>query len=391
MTRTRRALATAALAAASVVLMCSQASASLLSIKDAKSFLISQVDAYAGPLGPYYQGVWSSQSNDCWTCNDGGPASAAATAYVLSGRTQPLLLAEAERTIDRAIIDWQRPSGAFVGPAAMSSTPDIDTMFFGVEEGNAYLELAPSLDSARRARWRASLGAAARFLIHNGNLRWYTNGNINLGNAELLYLAWRATGNPTLERAYNQAWNFALHPPRDKWPGRGLVLVRAPRRADGSDGKGYLTETGAGGTGFDAEYTSLQLDIACRLYLLSGSRQALRLANLEVNMLLPRITSDWLLNTSDGTRHTEPNRKVSLITSAFAVLGLAGGRADLARSALPQLGAIASAYEQRGNAYGDVFRRGLGNDIAVIALAANLRHPVGWALDTPGSGSLASS
>jgi hypothetical protein len=377
--RCLRALAIAALTALATLLGAGTANASLTTVPQSEDFLTYVVDAYAGPWGSYTGGVWNSQDTSCWTCNNGGPATAAATAYVLSGDSQPTLLGEAEGTIDTAIANWQRADGAFVGPTGSSPSPDIDTMFFGVEEGNTYLELLPVLDAARKARWQASLAAAADYLIHNGNLNWYTNGNINLGNAELFYLAWRATGDERFDTAYQQAWNFALYPPQSSWPGRGLVIVNQPTRADGSDGSGYLTETGPGGTGFDAEYTSMQLDIACRLYLLSGDPAALRLANLEINMLLPRIDSNFLLDTSGGTRHTQPNRKVSLITSAYAVLGLDGGRSDLAPLALAQLNAIASAYIQPWNYYGAVLRRGLGNDISVIALASNLAQPVGWA------------
>jgi hypothetical protein len=48
------------------------------------------------------------------------------------------------------------------------------------------------------------------------------------------------------------------------------------------------------------------------------------------------------------------------MTSAFAVLGLRGGRTSPIHSIVPQLKAIEAAY-----------RRALGNDIAVIALASS--------------------
>ncbi len=224
------------------------------------TFLTSEVDAYAGPLGPYQDGIWPSPGGDCWACDNGGPATAAATVYMLTGQSQPQLLREAEGTFDTAIATRQRPDGIFVPPAGDSQPAGIATIFFAVELGNTYLELSPVLGPARRTRWRSSLAAAAYYLIDNGNLSWYTNGNINLDEIELMYLAWRATGDPALHAAYDEAWSFTLHPPQDTWPGCGLVTLRAPRQVDGSDGAGYLTETGAGGTGFDPEYSSLQLD-----------------------------------------------------------------------------------------------------------------------------------
>jgi hypothetical protein len=372
--RAVRLLAIAALAAAASGAHASTASALGTSpAREALGLLASRMAAYAGPLGPYHNGIWQSPNTICWTCNQGGPASAAATVYKLTGRSRPDLLRKSERTIDIAISAHQRAGGVFRPPPGDTQSPDIATMFFGVEEGNTYMALSRVLDPARRARWRSSLAAAASYLIRNGNVTWYANGNINLGNIELLYLAWRATGNATFHAAYERAWSFALSPPQNRWPGCGLVVVTAPRRADGSDGAGYLAETGARGTGFDAEYSSLQLDVASRLYLLSGDPRALRLANLLVNMLLPRVDSNWMLNTSGGTRHTEPDRKVPLITSAFAVLGLHGGRSDLGPFILPQLKAIEAAYAQTVNDYGEVYRRALGNDIAVIALASNPR------------------
>ncbi len=334
------------------------------------ALLTSQVSAYAGALGPYKDGTWTTSNTLCWACNQGGPATAAATLYMLTGKTQPNLLREAEGTVDSAIATHQRPDGAFAGPPGDPQSPEVATMFFGVEEGNIYLELSPVLDRVRRARWQASIAAAASYLIGHGNLTWYTSGNINLGNAELFYLAGKATGSAAFVRAYRQALSFAISPPQRRWSGRGLVIVRQPTRADGSDGTGYLTETGAGGTGYDAEYTQLQLDVAGRLYLLSGDPQVLRLSNLLVNMLLPRISSSFMLNTGGGTRHTEARREVPLITSAFAVLGLHGGRADLVPLILPALAALQRTYADPINDYGEVYRRALGSDVSVIALAA---------------------
>lgn len=358
-----------------------------LSAAGSLKLLSRMVSAYAGRLGPYRRGIWRTPSTICWACNQGGPATSAATLYMLTGRSRPNLLAEAEGTIDTAIRTRQLADGAFVQPRGGTESPDVATMFFGEEEGNTYLELAPVLGPARRARWQASLAAAAWFLIHNGNLNWYTSGNINLGNAELFYLAWRATGNPAFDLAFEQAWGFALGPPQARWPGRGLIIVKAPKRADGSDGAGYLTETGAGGTGYDTEYTELQLDVASRLYLLSGDPRVLRLANLLVNTLLRRISSRFTLNTSGGTRHTKPNRVVPVITSSFAVLALDGGRSDLLRDVIPQLHEVEAAYREPSNDYGAVYRRALGNDVSVIALATHLARPVGWGVSrAPWSG-----
>ena len=142
-------------------------------------------------------------------------------------------------------------------------------MFFGLEFGTTYHLLASDLDPATRTSWQASLTAAANYLINSGDTTWYANGNINLGYTEFLYLVWQATGNTTYEQAYNASWNFTMNPPKNRFPGSGLVITQQPTQADGSDGMAYLTEAGVGGNGFDPDYTQTQLDTACRLYLLS--------------------------------------------------------------------------------------------------------------------------
>ncbi len=184
-------------------------------------FLNSELQAYATTLGPFQNGVWISPDNTCWACNNGGPATAAATTYELDGRNQPQLLSEAEQTINTAIATRQNAAGSFSGPAGDTQSAGVATMFFGLEFGTTYHLLAPDLDAATRARWQASLAAAANYLITSGNTTWYVNGNINLGYTEFLYLVWQATGNTTFEQAFNASWNFTMSPPQNRFPGSG--------------------------------------------------------------------------------------------------------------------------------------------------------------------------
>jgi hypothetical protein len=343
------------------------------------ALLDAQVTAAAtksSPGDPTYfdSGEWLNSTTTCWSCSNGGLATASATLWRATGGTRNDLLQKATETIDTAIAARQGPDGAFSPPpgSADGQPPGIATMFFGVEMGTALIELSPALDPARRAAWTDSLARAADYVVNGGFSTWYANGNLNLGDVELLYLAWQATGASRFQAAYETAWRFVLDPPQDKFPGDGLRIVTEPSRPDGSDGAGYLAENGPGGVGFDAEYSGLQLDVASRLYLLSGDPRALRLANLLVNMLLPRVDSDWLLNTSGGTRHTEPDRKVPFLTSALAVLGWGAGRGDLAGFVTAHLAATTTQYGFSWNQTNDVFRRALGNDISVIAMAAGL-------------------
>jgi hypothetical protein len=229
----------------------------------------------SGPNDPMYfsRGRWLSEDDAYWPAMT-SPATAAAVLY---RHTHARWLAHvAISTINHAIVRYQRSNGSFSG----TSSSDIATMLFSSQLARAYLALGVALPDRTRARWRAVLRDGATYLIRNGNLSWYTNGNIVLGNAEVMALTFQVTGDPRFRAAYEHAFNFAVDPAGARWKGFGLHLTRAPTRVDGSDGAGYLTERADGGTpGFDPEYTELQLDIASRLYLLTRDAKALRLAH----------------------------------------------------------------------------------------------------------------
>jgi hypothetical protein len=358
---------------------CAPASADPTADRQTVGLLDDQVTAAAvrsSPDDPMYfdSGVWVNSTTTCWSCSNGGLATAAATLWRATGGTRPDLLSEAVQTIDTAIATRQNRDGSFSPPpgSADGQSPPVATMFFGVEMGATLDALSAALDPARRDRWADSLARAADYLINSGNTIWYANGNINVGYTELLYMAARATGNPRFRDAYESSLAFVQAPPQDRFPGDGLQVARQPSNPDGSDGAGYLAENGPGGAGFDPEYTELQLDAACRLYVLSGDTRVLRLANLLANMLMTRVGPGWMLDTSGGTRHTEANRQVPFLTSALAVLGWRAGRGDLAGQVSAQLASTARQYALPLNQSNDVFRRALGNDISVIALAAGL-------------------
>ena len=102
-------------------------------------------------------------------------------------------------------------------------------MTFASELGRSYLALGSALAPAARAEWRGALRRAADFLIANGNLTWYTNGNIVLGNVEIMALAYRVTGQLRYHAAYLRAFAFAISPPQPTaGPRYGLHLHREP-------------------------------------------------------------------------------------------------------------------------------------------------------------------
>ena len=240
----------------------------------------------SGPSDDQYHsnGRWFSGDDSYWPTTI-GPATAAAVLY---RQTRAPWLAEVSKaTINRAIATYRQADGSF---GETSKGNDIETMTFASELGRSYLALGEALKPAKRAEWRDALRGAADFLIANGNLAWYTNGNIVLGNAEIMALAYRVTGQARYRSAYLRAFEFAIAPPQDRWPGYGLHLTKAPTRADGADGAGYLAEASSPGAepGFDPEYTQLQLDIASRIHLLMRDERSLRLTNELTNALLPR-------------------------------------------------------------------------------------------------------
>ncbi len=316
----------------------------------------------------YAHGRWHSGDATYWPAQT-GPATAAAVLYRVNHDRRLAKLSMA--TIDRAIAAYQQPNGAYGGTPGL----DIATMIFASQLGRAYIALGAALPPSKRLRWSASLRRAADFLITNGNLAWYTNGNIVLGNAEVMALAYRVTRDTRFRDAYTTAITFAISPPQGRWPGFGLHLTKTPLRADGADGAGYLSEGGPDAVpGFDVEYTEAQLDIAARLYLLVHDRQTLRLANELANTVLARVDrKTWLLDTSGGSRHPEMGRKVPFTSAALTVLAWQGGRRDLARYADAQLAFVDRTYRSVLSASINNYYRGLGDELPPI-LQATFDH-----------------
>jgi hypothetical protein len=291
----------------------------------------------------------------------------------VQGGADPGLLLLATSTFDRAISTHRNPDGSFGDP---TGSPDIETMVFGRQLGYAYLELGSALGADRIARWRASHAGAANFLIRNGNVRWYTNGNINIGNTEFFYLAWRATRARRYLAAYERAFRFTLHPPSQRWPGFGLRILAPPTAPGDADGAGYLAESGGGPPGFDADYGQVQLDAASRLYLWSADPRALQLANLLLNVLRGRVDGSWNLDTSGGTRHPQPGRRVPFTTPALAVLAWSGERPALRQALQRQFVWINRVYRGSLTYSNPNFYLGLGGQVAAILDAAARRPPV---------------
>ncbi len=312
----------------------------------------------------YANGVWHSKDTACWFCAD-GPGTLAATLWRVDGRDDPALFQQAVETFDRTIAAEQNANGSF-GDARLP-----DTQFFANELGTTYLLLGKRLGPQHRTAWRAAIAGAADYLIAHGDLTWEANGNINLGNTEVEWLAWAITGEQRFHDAYELAWRYTIHPPQTgRWRGYGLHITSTTAGPTGHADAGYLAESGGKGPGFDPDYTMLQLSVASRAYLLSHDPRFRGLVDLLWNQLSPLVSRpSWHLNASNGTRRSQI---VPLTTPALAVLATDGGAGTLLRTLDAQTAAamyptyLQNARQNWGNAG---IYRGYGNELGVALLA----------------------
>ena len=273
--------------------------------------------------------VWHDGTPDCFRCAF-GPAVLSAQ-YAVSGASfDEAAMKVAVDTIDLGIADHQRPDGAFIPAATNEGGPDIQTLLFANVVAEVYLILGPHLDADHQKRWASSLKRSATWLIRNGNLTWYTNGNLNLALTMNMDLTYKITGSWRFKQAAKKSLAFTLHPPQRRWPGFGLQYSKAPSKADGSDGAAYLAESGGEDPGYDPAYSLFQSNLAAFWYLLTGDKAAERLTNLLYNQMLPRVRkSDWTIDVSGGTRRAAPGVRYRFGTSALVILALKGGRTEL--------------------------------------------------------------
>jgi hypothetical protein len=151
------------------------------------------------------------------------------------------------------------------------------TAFFGVELGVTYLELQDILDPSTRAAWA------------NSHQRQREPAPV-----QDMWLAWRITGAQRFADAYESPWSFTVAAPQLRWAGFGLQV---------SGDSGSLAESTASDTpGFGPWYTTVQLDTATELWILTHDDRYLRLMNLEVNAELPLIDADWMLDATTAAR-----------------------------------------------------------------------------------------
>jgi hypothetical protein len=307
------------------------------------------IQSYMGKTGTnpprhYSDGQWFAEGGiECWFC------------YAAAGTAAGVLYDEgvggseykqvAIETTNATIADHQVASGVFEGGAGPAA---INTAFYSVQLGLNYIELQDVLTPSTKSAWSASLAAAAHYLVESGQTTWYINGNINLRMAEVMWLAWKITGDHYFDEQYEAEWAFTIAPPQKRWTGYGLQESVVATDPDGANGAGYLAESDGEAPGFDPEYTMLQLDTATQMYVLSREARWLRLVNLMYDQLIPLVEvtspprSAWDLNATGGTRK---NEDIPFTTPALYLLVAEGVRPELESGLVAQFTSIENEFQ----------------------------------------------
>lgn len=288
-------------------------------------------------------GQWIVPGSVLPAYTQGGPGTGAAAVWRTFGEDRHRQMAL--QSIGWMLTTYQGKDGSIID--------GITTMMFCQELGATYLLLedAPHFQAEQADWWRLALTKAADYLISAGHVVWYANGNINCGYTLVLYLAARITGLSRFRDAYRASLLFTQYPKAPKWQAEGLMV------SDTAMPAGYFTEN----SGYDTEYSSVQLDVLARLYVLSGDADVLRLVTLLTNQILPRVDrATWQLDTSGGTRHPQSPRSVPWLSPALTVLS--DSAADT------QWPAVEATFRVAFNQANPNFYRGLGCQLAVIAL-----------------------
>jgi hypothetical protein len=336
----------------------------------------------------YEDGIWHSNFLDKggWLYQAGPAGLAAALWKYRQGHLDQLDPATREhqawlrdvclRTFDRALREHQLPNGDL-------SDCEGHRDFFTIDMLCAYLTFKDTMDAEMRQRWLAATKLQVDFMIARGDLPnsrlpgwkatdgWYVNGNVELCEAAWIYLVWQATGEARYEDLYEVQLKHTLRPSQERWKGYGLYYMKEGIAADGSDSSGFICEAEQT-PGFDYEYGMLQVSTAARLYTRTQDPRLLRLSNVLLNALLPRVDQQtMILDATYGSRH-------SVITNfsscAPAIVVWLGGRADLAPMLEGQfkkgIKPILAEYAINGGAPG--IYRSYGFDLAALIEAITI-------------------
>jgi hypothetical protein len=228
-----------------------------------------------------------------------------------------------------AAVNWN----LVTGKGAQTSSYGVSDDFFISQFGQILWLLAPYMDKAKVAKWKASFLAMVNWWIGpSSQMTSYTNPNRNLSPLLAIWIAYKISGDPGYLEAFEQQWAFVTTPPtlpspsttiasrypnywallQKQWgasvsltqynsypttTGFGWVQATAANLADGSDGAGYFPEFLGGGTApyggtlpaFDGDYSQIQLEHLIELWIWTRDPRFLQYANMSVSYTLPLL------------------------------------------------------------------------------------------------------
>lgn len=194
----------------------------------------------------------------------------------------------------------------FTDTAAIEATSSIGWILLQLPEDR--------IPMRTKARWLAVCQANCDWMdTRSLDTVYYINGNFNV---HLLNAYWftaaasNAVDRPTYEDMYERALAFIMAPtPLATWAGYGFTIDTSGGPAsDWSDRLAHLTETpgyvGPNPTpNFDPYYSTLQLDLLARLFLVNRDYRISQLMNAISNKMEPLInTSTWVIDCTGGSR-----------------------------------------------------------------------------------------
>lgn len=196
---------------------------------------------------------------------------------------------------------WVRPDGAAVLASASGFPDETYSEITAVEAmsvfGRALRELRGALPAQTEARLIHAVRSMGDWLLGEGRMPFYVNGNIELVKCEALWWAYEVTGEHRFYSAYERQAAFARSPDR----GRTTGWVSS------SPTDGYFAEYGAGAGNLDWHYTHYQCDVLSDLVWATGDpRWSWYLARC-VETLRPRIDKTvapggWVYAVDGGSR-----------------------------------------------------------------------------------------
>lgn len=317
----------------------------------AYKLLIDAIAAYATPQAPkdptwFTNGHWVG-SDETLAKTQGGGLAACAIGWKYSNETNGCLVSMCDQTIAWTIANYQRPDGAFGKPGDPNAA--ITNVWFVRDFALAWAIIGHAFSANKAAAYEKALRAALDWHLARGETKWWTNGNLEVAEAEMWFNGWKATGDPRYKTAYEAQIPWLIKPPQDKFNGKGWRTSKATARMEGffteDPPPSYPVTWTVTEKQYDPEYSQVQLTSMTRLFVTSDNPWLLGLGQGLLDKLLHRVNATYQLDCAGGSRHGEPGRKAAFVTPALAVYSR-HGRPDLVGRAQAQWPVIDATFRQ---------------------------------------------